>query len=76
MFTAKQIKERLDSKPFIPFRLLMSNGKSYEVPHHDAAWVTAGTVEVGMELDKEGFAQNVARCGILHIATIEDLKAA
>ena len=76
MFTAKQIKELLDAKPFKPFRIYMSDGNSYDIPNHDAAWVTAGAVEVGTEIDKDGFALHVKRCAILHITSIEGLQPA
>ena len=76
MFTARQIKEKLDAQPFKPFRLCMSNGKSYYIPNHDAAWVTAGSVEIGVDLNAQGFAENIVRCSILHIATIEDFQPA
>ncbi len=73
MFTANQIKERLEEKPFRPFRIKMSNGEAYDVVNHDAAWVLSNAVEIGMELDAEGFALKTRRCAILHIATIEDM---
>jgi hypothetical protein len=76
MFNAKQIKTMLEAQPFQPFRLHMTNGKTYDIPNHDAAWVLAGAVEVGLNPDAEGFATLVNRCAILHIASIEDLKAA
>jgi len=76
MFAAKQIKEMLDARPFKPFRIHISDGKTYEIPNHDAAWVTAGSVEVGKELNADGFAVLVTRCAILHITGIEDLQPA
>ncbi len=75
MFTAVQIKERLDERPFRPFRIKMSNGESYDVVNHDAAWVLRNAVEIGLDPDAEGFALKTRRCAILHIATIEDIPA-
>ena len=76
MFTAKQIKEMMDAQPFKPFRICMSDGKIYEVPNHDAAFVTKNYIEVGLDLDATGIAENVGRCAILHIARIDDLQPA
>jgi hypothetical protein len=76
MFTAKQIKDVMNAQPFKPFRLCMSDGKTYDIPNHDAAWVTKNFVEVGMDLDASGIAENIRRCAILHITSIEDLQPA
>lgn len=76
MFTAKRIKEHLDSIPFKPFKLCLSDGRVFEIPHHDAAWVTKNAVEVGLNLDADGIADQVAKCAIIHIVSIEDLQAA
>ena len=73
MITAKQIRELLEAKPFKPFRICMSDGAAYDIVNHDMAWVTKSTVEVGINLDADGFAEYAARCCILHITRLEDL---
>ena len=73
MITAKQMRELLDTKPFKPFRIRMSDGTHRDITHHDMAWVTKNTVEVGLNLDVDGFAEYVVRCAILHITSVEDL---
>ena len=37
------------------------------------AWVMKGTVEVGLNVDPEGFAEYAVRCSILHITKLEDI---
>lgn len=74
MFTANQLKERMQEKPFRPFRIRMSNGESYDIKNHDAAWVLRNAVEIGMDPDADGFVSNTRRCAILHIASIEDIQ--
>ena len=76
MFTANQLKERMQAKPFRPFRIKMSSGESYDIKNHDAAWVLRNAVEIGMDPDADGFVSNTRRCAILHIASIEDLQTA
>ena len=73
MFTAKQLKDRMDRTPFRPFRIRMSSGESYDIPNHDAAWVLRDSVEIGLDPDAEGFVAYTRRCSILHIAVIEDI---
>jgi hypothetical protein len=76
MFTAKEIKERMEERPFRPFRIRMSNGEVYDVPNHDAAFVKRNAVEIGLDLDINGIADNYRRCAILHIASIDDIPSA
>ncbi len=73
MFTAKQLKERMDETPFRPFRIRMSNGEAYDIKNHDSAFVLSNAIEVGVEQDTEGFVLLTRRCSILHIASIEDI---
>jgi hypothetical protein len=66
----------MQEKPFRPFRIKMSNGASYDIKNHDAAWVLRNAVEIGMDPDADGFVSNTRRCAILHIASIEDIQTA
>ena len=63
----------MQARPFRPFRICLSDGTHYDIANHDMAFVTRNTVEVGLNLDTEGFAEYVARCSILHITKLEDL---
>ena len=76
MITSKQIRGLLQAEPFRPFRICMSDGTHYDITNHDMAWVTKSSVEVGLDVDAEGFAGYVARCSILHITRVEDLPEA
>jgi hypothetical protein len=76
MFNAKQLKDFIDAKPFRPFKVLMSDGRSYEVPNHDAAFVTQNKIEIGLDLNKNGIARRSVYCAILHIASLEELQTA
>ena len=73
MITAKQVRELVEAKPFKAFRICMSDGTHHDITNHDMAFVTKNTVEVGINLDADGFAEYVARCSILHITKLEDL---
>jgi len=76
MFTAKELRSLMTRQPFQPFRIIMSSGEKYDVINHDAALVTRNWFEIGINTDKEGIAESVARCSILHIAQIEDMQTA
>jgi len=76
VFNALELQKLMKAKPFVPFKVRMSDGSSYEVSNHDAAFVTKNWLEIGTELDKNNIPGSVVRCAILHITQIEDLKAA
>jgi hypothetical protein len=76
MFNAMELQKLMKAVPFQPFRVRMSDGKSYEVPNHDAAFVTRNYLEIGTELDQNNIPGTVTRCAILHITQIEDLQTA
>lgn len=71
--TAMQIRELMKAKPFKPSRLCWSDGTHYDITNHDMAFVRKYTVEVGLNLDADGFAEYFARCSILQITKLEDL---
>ena len=76
MFTAQQLKERMKTQPFKPFRICMSDGKTYDVTNHDMAFVKRDAVEIGIDLDPHGLAEFFAECAIIHIRGLEDLEPA
>ena len=76
MFSAHQLKERMDSQPFKPFRVCLSDGKSFDVRNHDAAFIKRNAIEIGLDADPSGLAERFVECAIIHITHIEDLAAA
>jgi hypothetical protein len=75
MITAKQIRDLLKAEPFKPFRIHMSDGSHHDITNHDMAFVGKNTVEIGLNLDPDRFAEYFTRCSILHITKLEDLAA-
>jgi hypothetical protein len=66
----------MQTQPFKPFRIVLSDCRRFDVPNHDAAFVKRNSVEVGLDLDDKGFARRSVECSILHITSIEELRAA
>jgi hypothetical protein len=61
MVTAKQIRELLQAKPFKPFRNTLSDGRHFDVTHHEMAFVSQHTVEVGINTSLEDLPESVSR---------------
>lgn len=75
-FDAEKLREILNEQPFKPFRVFLTSGRYYDVPNHDAAFITDYKLEIGLDLNKKGFAQRSVNCPFAHIANIEEMQAA
>jgi len=76
MITAMQLRERMNEIPFRPFRITLSDGRTFSVPNHDVALVKRNSIMIGIDLDSRSFAQKYVECAILHITSIEDVSDA
>lgn len=73
-YDSDTLREMMNEVPFKPFRVIMSNGRQYDVPHHDAAFVTENKFEIGLDLNKKGVARRSINCAIAHIASVEEIE--
>lgn len=67
---AETIRELLRRQPFRPFRLVLSNGETYDVVHPEFVMFTKSGVVVGYP-DSD----RISICDLLHIASIETESA-
>ena len=74
----EEIRKLLKKEPFRPFRVFLSNGKSYDVTHPELAVV--GTHDMFLGLQAEGLEPGVyghfALVTLIHINNIETLPPA
>ena len=49
--TVQTFRDLLAKRPFTPFRVVMSSGKTYEVRHPEMAWVLQTDLLVGISND-------------------------
>ena len=72
----KEILQLLDTVPFVPFRLYLTDGKTYTVPHPDFAWLmpNRATLLVAPRSKKSGhLLERMDYVAILHIVRIEHI---
>jgi hypothetical protein len=70
----QEVRKLVLDKPFIPFRIFVSDGSTYDV--HDPADIIVGMlrIEIGIEPDEEsGLFKNTARLAPNHITRTEFL---
>ncbi len=76
MITALELKERMELQPFKPFRICMSDGKTYDITNHDMMFVKRNAVLVGIDFDDNSIAERLVECALLHITRVEDIPTA
>lgn len=75
--TVQTYRDLLSSRPFKPFRLVMSSGDRYEVRHPEMAMLTRSDLLIGVDAE-DGVPTEFRICSLLHVAAVEpiDLHAA
>jgi predicted membrane protein len=73
MITALDLKSKMSAQPFAPFRLCMSDGKTYDIVNHDMMWVTCNAAFIGINFGPEDVAERSVQCAMLRITRIEDI---
>ena len=74
--TAEDLIELLEERPFVPLRLRLDDGRSYEIRHPEMAIVTPSIVAVGVPRKKGSkMAQRITHCSIAHIVEVEPVGA-
>ena len=73
----EDIRELKDAQPFVPFRICLTDGKSYDVPHRDFVMVARTVIDIGIASSPgTGIYDQIVQVAPLHIVRIENLQAA
>ncbi len=67
-----EIRAHLRKQPFLPIRIYVSDGSSYEVRHPEMMFVTRAEVIIG--LGDDDMPERCVYCDPLHITRIEPLN--
>jgi hypothetical protein len=72
--TPARLREKLNTRPFQPFRVFLSDGSHCDVPHPEFAWVWGARLFVGVAA-RNGNAVDapMRELSILHVTRLEDL---
>ena len=62
----------LESKPFVPFRVVTSNGENYEIRHPEMAVATKAQMAIALP-DPDGTPSRLQLLSTLHITALEPL---
>jgi hypothetical protein len=71
---AEELMELLRAKPFVPRRIHLTDGQSYDVRHPDSVLVLRQRVDIGLQPDPaSGVLERVEHCSLLDIVRVEEL---
>ena len=75
------LKDLLARRPFLPFRVILSSGDSFEIRHPEFAWLVKGGLYVGLPTQSGSNGQadlpeRAVFCAALHLAGVEQLVGA
>ena len=45
----EDIKKVRDAQPFVPFRIVFTDGRMFEIPHRDHLFISQHTIEIGVD---------------------------
>jgi hypothetical protein len=73
----KEIAERLEQVPFVPFRIVLTDGKTYEIHHPDFIWVLPTRLEIATPMGQgKRVIERTDWVSLLHIVRLEEIKQA
>lgn len=71
---AEEFVQILRRRPFVPFRVHMTDGQTYDIRHPELVIVLRQRVDIGVGPDPAtGVVERVDFCSLLHIVRVEDL---
>lgn len=72
---AEDIRELLKKQPFTPFRVCMTDGKTYEIMHPELVFLTKSYLHVTTIQDPTtGIPDRVEYAALIHIVRVEELR--
>ena len=76
IINALELKKRMEAQPFKPFRICITDGKTYDITNHDAMFVKRNCVQIGIDLDADFLAERFVECAIIPITRVDDIATA
>ena len=77
MFNSDDIQRRLRQSPFIPVRIIISSGQTFDILHSDLVLVGRRDITIGMASSENPTQyEQTTRVPIMHVTALEDLPTA
>ncbi len=75
MITQSNIRDKLNQRPFEPFRIVMSSGQHYDIPHPE--WIIVGKQVLGIGVansDDDPDFDRIHTVSVLHVTALEAIS--
>ena len=70
----ESLRSELRRQPFVPLRLYLTDGKSYDIRHPEMAMITSRDVYIGTESSPgSGVAKAADLVSLLHVVRVEQI---
>jgi hypothetical protein len=74
---AEDIREWLDARPFVPFRICLTDGKHFEILHPEFVLLTRAVLEIGISRHNGSrLVDQIARVSLPHVVRVETIERA
>jgi hypothetical protein len=71
----EELREVLRAQPFAPFRIVMTDGASFDIRHPDLLWVGKRSAHVGLTKQPgRTFYERAIQIDLLHVIRVEPLE--
>jgi hypothetical protein len=75
MFRLEDVQERLKKRPFEPFRIHLTDGRSYDVDYPELCMLGRTTLHVAVRDPKrQQLILRVDQCALVHVVSLEPLN--
>jgi hypothetical protein len=72
--TPEELKEFARKQPFEPFRVILTTGDSYDIPHPDLIMVGRRSAIIGVSNEPKGtYYGRTIKVDLLHVVGVEEL---
>jgi hypothetical protein len=70
-----EVLAALRRQPFVPFRLHVADGASYDIRHPELLWVSPRAAYVGIPAAAPGLIERAVTISLGHVSRLEELPA-
>lgn len=72
--TVEALRDWIQRRPFLPFRISTSSGEAYEIRHPELAFLTRAELVIGLG-ERDGVPSRYRSVSLLHITAAEPLDS-
>ena len=73
--TRSDLLRRVKQRPFVPFRLVLTEGTAYEVRHPEQIMLARDSAVIGVPSEGEDFFETTVLVDLFHIVRLEPIPA-